>query len=156
MGLGHARLSIVGLDNGKQPIPNEDKSIWIALNGEVFNYKELREQLISRGHRFRTQSDSEVVLHLYEDYGMDFLDQINGQFSFALWDGRTKELVLCRDRHGILPLFYTETDDRFVFASEIKALLLFPGVQAELDVESLDQIAAEDFAPPLVEHNGGT
>ena len=140
IGLGHARLSIIGLDNGKQPIPNEDESVWIALNGEIFNYQELREQLQARGHKFRTQSDSEVVVHLYEEHGMDFMDQINGQFSFALWDAKKRELILCRDRHGILPLFYTRVGGNLVFSSEIKAFHAYPGFRAELDCESLDQI----------------
>ena len=140
VGLGHARLSIIGLDNGKQPIPNEDESVWIALNGEIFNYQELRQQLQARGHKFRTQSDSEVVVHLYEEHGMDFLDQINGQFSFALWDAKKRELILCRDRHGILPLFYTRVGNNWVFSSEIKAFHAYPGFRAELDYESLDQI----------------
>lgn len=139
LGIGHARLSIVGLEDGQQPIANEDESIWIAVNGEVFNHKPLRDKLVARGHRFRTHSDSEVVLHLYEDYGMDLLDQINGQFAFALWDSNRKTLILCRDRHGILPLFYTQTNECYVFASELKALMQFPGVEAKLDVEALDQ-----------------
>ncbi|MDB4466625.1 asparagine synthase (glutamine-hydrolyzing) [bacterium] len=140
VGLGHSRLSIVGLGNGKQPIANEDQSIWLTLNGEIFNHKELRKDLISRGHTFSTDSDSEVVLHLYEDEGMDFLNKINGQFAFAIWDRKKRDLILCRDHFGIAPLFFTNVNDSWVFGSELKSILAFPGIEPKIDFQALDQI----------------
>jgi len=121
-GLAHARLSIIDLEGGWQPIPNEDKTLWIIFNGEIFNYPELRRQLISRGHHFRTESDTEVIIHLYEDKGEDCLQDLNGQFAFAVYDQRKQELFLARDRMGIRPLFYTAHAGRFYFGSEIKAI----------------------------------
>ncbi len=140
LSLGHARLSIVGLDNGRQPLFNEDESVALVYAGEIFNYKELRETLERKGHRFRTLSDGEVITHLYEEEGMDFLEKLNGQFAFALWDTKRCELILCRDRLGILPLFFTQKGSLFLFASEIKGLLGFPGLDAELDPKTLAQI----------------
>jgi len=121
-GLAHARLSIIDLEGGWQPIANEDKTLWIIFNGEIFNYPELRRQLISRGHCFRTESDTEVIIHLYEDKGEDCLQELNGQFAFAIYDQRKEELFLARDRMGIRPLFYTFYNGRFYFGSEIKAI----------------------------------
>jgi asparagine synthase (glutamine-hydrolysing) len=138
--LGHSRLSIIGLGNGTQPIGNEDGSLWIVYNGEVFNYLELREQLIRSGHRFVTDTDTEVLLHLYEESGPRCLEKINGQFAFAIWDARRRELFLARDRMGIRPLFFTQADDYFAFASEVKALFTIPGVQREIDPEALYQV----------------
>ncbi len=140
LSLGHARLSIVGLDNGRQPLFNEDESVALVYAGEIFNYKELRETLERKGHRFRTLSDGEVITHLYEEEGMDFLEKLNGQFAFALWDTKRCELILCRDRLGILPLFFAQKGSLFLFASEIKGLLGFPGLDAELDPKTLAQI----------------
>lgn len=140
IGLGHARLSIVGLGNGRQPLTNEDQNVWCVYAGEIFNHKALRRALESRGHRFRTDSDGEIVVHLYEDRGMDFLKDLNGQFAFALWDAKERELVLCRDRLGILPLFYTQKDGTFLFASEIKGLLNVPGMEARVEPKTLAQI----------------
>ena len=140
IGLGHARLSIVGLGNGRQPLFNEDESIVCVYAGEIFNYKELKKDLERKGHHFRTDSDGEVIVHLYESRGMDFLEKLNGQFAFALWDTKKRELFLCRDRLGILPLFFTQTGTTFTFASEIKGLLNFPGVEAELEPKTLAQI----------------
>ena len=136
-GLAHARLSIIDLAGGWQPIANEDQSVWVVFNGEIFNYVELRRDLEQRGHRFRTQSDTEVIVHLYEDLGERFVDALNGQFSIALWDKRRQSLVLARDRTGIRPLFYTEVAGRLAFASEVKALLQLPEVPRRLDVEGL-------------------
>ena len=121
VGLAHARLSIIDLAGGAQPIHNEDRSVWITFNGEIFNYLELRADLEKQGHRFETRSDTEVLVHAYEEYGDEFVHQLNGQFAFAIWDGRRRRLVLARDRAGILPLFYTERGGRLLFASEIKA-----------------------------------
>ena len=138
--LGHARLSIIDLDTGQQPIPNEDGSLWIVFNGEVFNHPELRVELERRGHRFSTRSDSEVVLHAYEEYGAGCMSRFNGQFAIAIWDGRDHTLFLARDRLGVRPLFYTVADGALVFGSEIKAILAAPGVSAAPDPVALDQI----------------
>jgi asparagine synthase (glutamine-hydrolysing) len=138
--LGHARLSIIGVEGGAQPLANEDGSLWIVYAGEAFNYPELREELLSRGHRFSTQTDTEVVLHLYEEFGPAALEKINGQFSLAIWDSRREELFLARDRVGIRPLYYTRSRERFLFASEIKALFADPEVHRELDPEALAQV----------------
>lgn len=139
-GLGHARLSIVGLGDGQQPMSDASGDLTIAFNGEIFNYVELREQLRARGRRFRTGSDTEVILHLYDEMGDDCLSVLNGDFAFALWDARRRRMLLARDRMGVRPLFYTQQDGRFYFASEVKALLQVPGVTAEIDPVALDQI----------------
>jgi len=140
VGLGSARLSIIDLSSGQQPISNEDETLWIVFNGEIFNYVELRPALEARGHHFATNSDTEVILHLYEDYGPDCLSHLNGQFAIAIWDTRRQSLFLARDRVGIRPIFYTETENALVFGSEIKAILAYPGMQAELDPAALDDI----------------
>jgi len=140
VGLAHTRLSIIDLATGSQPIHNEDRSIWVVFNGEIFNYVELRQTLEAQGHRFYTQSDTEVLVHLYEHYGTDFVHQLNGQFSIALWDQKQRQLVLCRDRVGILPLFYAEQNGRLSFASEIKALLPVLVRAPELNPLALDQV----------------
>jgi asparagine synthase (glutamine-hydrolysing) len=138
--LGNARLSIIDLSTGQQPIANEDESLWIVFNGEVFNHPALRIELEVRGHRFTTTSDTEVVLHAYEEYGADCLSRFNGQFAIAIWDCRERTLFLARDRLGVRPLFYTKTGDALVFGSEIKALLAAPGVTPTPDPVALDQI----------------
>jgi asparagine synthase (glutamine-hydrolysing) len=140
VGLGHARLSIIDLAGGHQPIHNEDESVWVVFNGEIFNYVELRASLEALGHRFYTHSDTEVIVHLYEQYGDDFVQQLNGQFAIALWDQKLGQLILCRDRVGILPLFYAEQDGRLLFASEIKALLPVLAHAPELNPVALDQV----------------
>jgi asparagine synthase (glutamine-hydrolysing) len=140
VGLGHARLSIIGLEGGGQPIANEDGSLWIVYNGEVFNYIELKEELVRKGHVFTTQTDTEVIVHLYEELGPKCLERMNGQFALAIWDTREKELFLARDRVGIRPLFYTRANGTFIFASEIKAIFMDPMVTREIDAESLHQV----------------
>lgn len=140
IGLGHARLSIIDLTTGQQPVTNEDESLWIVFNGEIFNYVELRPGLEARGHRFTTTTDTEVILHLYEELGPGCLDQLNGQFAMAIWDARQQTLFLARDRLGVRPLYYTEADGCLIFASEIKAILADRRVQPEIDPLSLDQI----------------
>jgi asparagine synthase (glutamine-hydrolysing) len=140
VGLGHARLSIIDLKGGSQPICNEDGFLWIVYNGEVFNYIELKEDLLKKGHKFSTETDTEVILHLYEDLGPKCLEKMNGQFALAIWDTRNKELFLARDRVGIRPLFYTRVNGRFTFASEIKSLFMEPGAAREIDPESLCQV----------------
>jgi asparagine synthase (glutamine-hydrolysing) len=146
IGLGHARLSIVDPAGGAQPIHNADKSIWIVYNGEVFNYPELREELTARGHRFYTASDTEVLVHLYEEFGDDFVVRLNGQFAFALWDGSRRRLLLVRDRAGILPLYWCRIGkpgdgaSGVAFASEVKALFASGLVDAEADPDGIDQL----------------
>lgn len=139
VGLGNARLSIIDLSGGDQPIGNEDGTLWIVFNGEIFNYIELRAELEARGHAFTTHCDTEVILHLYEDKGPACLNQLNGQFAIAIWDTRRQELFLARDRLGVRPLFYTFHQNRLLFGSEVKALLA-AGARVELSPEALDQV----------------
>ena len=140
IGLAHARLSIIDLEGGWQPIHNEDKSVWIVFNGEIFNYLELTESLEKQGHHFYTRSDTEVIVHLYEQYGFDCLKHLNGQFAFAIWDKRRKRLFLARDRVGIRPLFYARAGGSLIFASEIKSIFADPRVSRAIDPRALDQI----------------
>ena len=140
IGLAHARLSIIDIAGGQQPIHNEDLTVQVVFNGEIFNYVELRGELVERGHRFYTHSDTEVIVHLYEEHGERFVDHLNGQFAIALWDSRRQRLVLVRDRTGIRPLFYTEAAGRLVFASEVKALFALPEVRRSLDARALAEI----------------
>lgn len=135
VGLGHTRLAIIGLDNGQQPICNEDQSIFVVVNGEFYGYEAIRRELVARGHCFRTESDSEIAVHLYEEHGLQFVDQLRGEFAFILWDERRQLLHAVRDRFGIKPLFHTEQNGTILFASEIKALLQ-AGKPAEWDHES--------------------
>lgn len=148
--LGNARLSIIDVGGGQQPICNEDETLWIVFNGEIFNYLELRPDLEARGHRFRTDCDTEVILHLYEEYGPDCLNYLNGQFAIAIWDTRNRSLFLARDRLGVRPLFYTAGNGQLVFGSEIKTLLVHPQVQAEIDPEALAQVFT--FWSALIPH----
>jgi len=138
--LGFSRLSIIGLANGMQPIYNEDESLVLICNGEIFNYIELRDELQRRGHSFRTHSDVEVIIHLYEDEGTQFLNRLNGQFAFALYDRTKKQLFCARDQMGIIPFFYTHAKNEFIFGSEIKAILQHPSVVRAVDMVGLDQV----------------
>ncbi|MFZ5819925.1 MAG: asparagine synthase (glutamine-hydrolyzing) [Chloroflexota bacterium] len=140
VGIGSARLSIIDVAGGHQPISNEDGSIWIVFNGEIYNYLELRSELISKGHIFRTHSDTEVLVHLYEERQADWLLQLNGQYAIALWDQRRRQLILARDRLGVRPIYYTVNESSFLFASEAKALFAHPGITAEIDPISLAQV----------------
>jgi asparagine synthase (glutamine-hydrolysing) len=137
--LGFRRLSIIDLESGDQPIYNEDGSVVLMCNGEIFNYLELKRVLIQKGHSFRTNSDVEVLLHLYEEHGLDFLDKINGQFAFVIYDRRRRRLFLARDHFGINPLYYSLINGLFIFASEIKAILEHPQARREVDLTGLDQ-----------------
>lgn len=137
--LGSVRLSIIDLNSGTMPLSNADDSLWIVFNGEIFNYIELKEELLKKNHKFKTTSDTEVIVHLYEEFGIDFITKLNGQFAIAIWDKKKHELFLARDRVGIRPLFYTEVNDSFVFASEIKALSEFPGVELKMSPRALSQ-----------------
>lgn len=140
LGLGFRRLAIIDLASGNQPISNEDDSLVLICNGEIYNYQELKADLIKQGHRFKTACDIEVILHLYEQYGVELLQHLNGQFAFALYDKRKKRLILARDHVGIAPLFYTVAGQRFIFGSEIKAILKDPAVERSVDLTGLDQI----------------
>jgi asparagine synthase (glutamine-hydrolysing) len=140
VGLAHARLSIIDLSGGAQPMHNEDQSLWITFNGEIFNYLELRADLQKKGHTFTTRSDTEVILHLYEEKGRDCVHYMNGQWAFAIWDCKRQTLFLSRDRLGVRPLFYTLANGAFVFGSEIKAIFACPGVARELDLTGLDEV----------------
>ena len=140
LGLGFRRLSIIDLESGDQPLFNEDNSVVVMCNGEIYNYRELKTALAQKGHTFRTGSDVEVLVHLYEEEGVDFINQLNGQFSFVLYDRKEQKLLLARDHFGINPLYYTIVDDVLIFASEIKAILEHPVVERHVDLTGLDQI----------------
>ena len=147
-GLGMTRLAIIDLVAGRQPMAAEDGAAWIVFNGEIYNYRALRAELQARGHVFRTQSDTEVILHAWRAYGEDFASRLSGMFAFALWDARRRALVLGRDRLGKKPLYYWQGDGLFLFASEIKALLCHPAVPRELDSEAFHHYLAFGYAPP--------
>jgi asparagine synthase (glutamine-hydrolysing) len=135
----HRRLSIIDLENGRQPMANEDNTVWITYNGEIYNFMELKKQLAEKGHVFKTNCDTEVIIHSYEEYGTDCVLKFNGMFAFAVWDSREKILFLARDRLGIKPLYYTISNGNFVFASEIKALLRHPSVKTEVEKKSIPE-----------------
>lgn len=138
--LGFNRLSFLDLQGGMQPMCNEDRTVFMICNGEIFNYRERKEELLKRGHQFRTETDVEVILHLYEEYGPDFPKYLNGQFAIALYDEKNGQLILVRDQIGICPLFYTVAGNRVVFASEIKAILEYPGIERKLNLKAVDQL----------------
>jgi len=155
--LGHCRLAIIDLEGGAQPIGNEDETIWVILNGEIYNYIEIRERLIAKGHRFRTQSDTEVLVHLYEEKGHSLLDDLDGMFAFAIVDENKRQLFLARDRFGEKPLYYAPLNAGrgLVFASEMKALLPFPGLDNHLDVPAIAQFLALGYVPAPRTHLQG-
>jgi asparagine synthase (glutamine-hydrolysing) len=145
--LGHRRLSIIDLATGDQPIFNEDRSIAIVFNGEIYNYKELRQDLVKKGHRFRTTGDTEVIVHLYEEQGIECVRELNGMFAFAIWDAPKRQLFLARDPLGEKPLYYVNTGREFLFASELKALLRNGGISREIDPAALDDYLAYGYVP---------
>ena len=145
--IGHRRLSIIDLATGDQPIFNEDRSVAIVFNGEIYNYRELREALIKRGHCFRTNGDTEVIVHLYEEKGIDCVRELNGMFAFAIWDAPRQQLFLARDQMGEKPLYYTMAGHKFLFASELKALLRSDGVSREIEPAALDDYLAYGYVP---------
>jgi asparagine synthase (glutamine-hydrolysing) len=147
VGLGHARLSIIDLATGHQPLSNEDGTVWIVFNGEIYNFQELRPELEARGHRFRTHSDTEAIVHLYEEKGPDCVRDLRGMFAFAIWDGPRRRLFMARDRLGQKPLAYRLEPRRIVFGSEMKAVLRAPGVPRELDVEALHDYLTYQYVP---------
>ncbi len=147
IGLGHRRLSIIDLQGGDQPIYNEDGNVAIVFNGEIYNYLELIPQLTAQGHRFKTRSDTEVIVHLYEQYGRQCVEHLRGMFTFAIWDGRDGSVFLARDRLGIKPLFYLHTPQRLLFASELKSIIQDPSVPREVDVDTLGEYLAYGYIP---------
>jgi asparagine synthase (glutamine-hydrolysing) len=147
VGLGHRRLSIIDLSGGHQPLSNEDGSIWIAFNGEIYNFEELNKQYLAHGHEFRTRCDTETIVHLYEELGEDCFQKLRGMFALALWDGRRKKLILARDRIGKKPLFYSWNGRRLVFGSEIKALWPAGGISKELDYEAVSDYFSYQYVP---------
>ena len=140
VGLGMRRLSIIDLQNGQQPISNEDGSVTVVFNGEIYNFQTLRRQLLERGHKFRTRSDTEVLVHLYEDFGAEMVNHLRGMFAFALWDANRKQLLLGRDRLGIKPLYYAQMGDRVLFASELKSILQLSDVERDIDWNAVEYL----------------
>ncbi len=147
VGLGMRRLSIIDLHTGHQPISNEDGSVWVVFNGEIYNFQHLRQELIGRGHKLATQTDTEVIVHLYEEFGADLVNQLRGMFAFALWDSHRKRLLLGRDRFGIKPLYYAELGGRLFFASELKAILQIADVDRRLDFPAVSHLFATLTTP---------
>ncbi len=145
--LGMRRLSIIDLETGHQPISNEDDSVWVVFNGEIYNFLDLRQRLVARGHQFRTHSDTEVIVHLYEDHGDDLVDYLNGMFAFALWDERRQRLLVARDRMGEKPLYFTQTAESFIFASELKSLVEHPLVERRVNLLALRKYLQYEFVP---------
>src|SRR5262249_30289162 len=133
---------IIDVQTGHQPISNEDGSIWIVYNGEIYNHQGLRQELEKRGHRYRTRSDTETIVHLYEEYGRDCVKHLCGMFAFVIWDARSQKLLAARDRLGIKPFYYLHDENKFLFGSEIKALLAYPGVRAEFNARVLPEYLA--------------
>jgi asparagine synthase (glutamine-hydrolysing) len=147
VGLGHRRLSIIDLSGGHQPLANEDDSIWVVFNGEIYNFEELNQRYLSSGHQFKTRSDTETIVHLYEELGESCFAEMRGMFAIALWDGRRKKLLLARDRLGKKPLYYSWNGKRLVFASEIKALRAAGGLSGELDLEAVSDYFSYQYIP---------
>jgi len=147
IGLGFRRLSIIDLSGGHQPLSNEDGTVWLVFNGEIYNYQALRQDLITKGHVFRTESDTEVIVHLYEEYGTECVQELRGMFAFAIWDEREKQLFLARDRVGIKPLYYYVGSDCLVFGSEMKSILADPAVSREVDCAMIDRFLTYFYLP---------
>ncbi|HKX28270.1 MAG TPA: asparagine synthase (glutamine-hydrolyzing), partial [Blastocatellia bacterium] len=153
--IGMRRLSIIDVASGHQPIANEDNSVWIVFNGEIYNYRELRDDLIARGHRFRTRTDTETIVHLYEEEGERCVEKLRGMFTFAIWDRRDHSLFLARDRAGKKPMHYTQSGDHFVFGSEIKSILQHPAVKREVNLEAISDFLTYGYVPdPRTAFNG--
>src|SRR5215216_775434 len=145
--LGSTRLAIIDLAGGHQPLHNEDASLWIVFNGELYNFAHLRRTLQRRGHLFATASDTEVALHAYQEFGSECVELFNGMFALAIWDERRRRLFLARDRAGIKPLYYAETSNRFIFASELRTMLVHPAVEARLDLAAIDEYLTFEYVP---------
>lgn len=147
VGLAARRLSIIDLTSGHQPISNENGSIWITFNGEIYNYPDLRLRLIDKGHRLRSKSDTEVIVHLYEEYGMDFIQHLNGMFAFVIYDIKKQKIIAARDRLGEKPLYYAVFDNTFIFGSELKAILKHPKTKRKIDLDSLNRYLSLEYIP---------
>jgi asparagine synthase (glutamine-hydrolysing) len=147
VGLGMRRLSIIDVHAGRQPIHNEDKTVWVVFNGEIYNYRELRQDLAKRGHRLVTSSDTECLVHLYEDFGDDFVSQLRGMFAFAIWDDGQKKLLLGRDRLGIKPCYYWQHGEALCFGSELKCLLAADGFQRRINLCALSDYLTFKYVP---------
>ncbi len=148
VGLGHRRLSIIDLSPaGRQPMSNEDETLWLVFNGEIYDFEETRKELLAKGHTLKSRTDTETVLHLYEEEGVSCLNRLNGMFGFALWDSRLQRLWLARDRLGKKPLVYSWDGKRLIFASEIKAILKDPDATREIDFEALDLYLTLNYIP---------
>ncbi len=147
VGIGMRRLSIIDLSTGKQPIHNEDKSVWIVFNGEIYNHKEIRNELEKAGHRFQTQSDTEAIVHAYEEYGDKCVQKLNGMFAFAIWDKRKNIVFLARDRIGIKPLYYFFDKSRLIFGSELKTILKAKDIPRRIDLQALDNFLTFEYIP---------
>ena len=145
--MGMRRLSIIDLAGGDQPIFNEDRSLAVVMNGELFNYVELRDALIQQGHKFSSKSDTEILVHLYEEYGPALLPKLNGMFAFSLWNRRARTLLLARDRMGVKPLYYARIGSRWLFGSELKALLTQPDLDTELDLNAIADFLRLSYIP---------
>jgi asparagine synthase (glutamine-hydrolysing) len=145
--LGMRRLSIIDLFTGHQPISNEDGSIWIVFNGEIYNFRELRHELVARGHTFQTETDTEVIVHLYEDDGEACVERLRGMFAFAIWDSRDRKLFIARDRVGIKPLHYWQSGDTLIFGSEIKSILQHPKVAREINLQAISDFLSFNYVP---------
>jgi len=147
VGFGHRRLSIIDLATGRQPIHNEDRTVWIVFNGEIYNCRELRSELEKAGHCFSTRTDTEVIVHAYEQYGLKCVEMLNGMFAFALWDKGLRRLLIARDRVGIKPLYYCQSERGLLFGSELKAILEHPSVTRRIDLTSLNLYLAFEYVP---------
>lgn len=153
--LGHRRLSIIGLSDGQQPLSNENDTVWVVFNGEIYNYGPLRDQLAAIGHRFRTHTDTEVLVHAYEEWGVDMLERLNGMFAFAIWDARRRRVILARDRLGQKPLYYRHEQGRLIFASELKSIVTVDGVPRQVNPRAIDAYLLYQYVPhPMTIYDG--
>src|SRR5262249_2606093 len=147
LGLGHRRLAIIDLDGGHQPLANEDETVWVVFNGEIYNFMDLHDELVNQGHTFKTRSDTEVIVHLYEQEGEKCFERLRGMFAIAIWDARRRKLFLARDRVGKKPLFYFHGNSRLAFASEMKAILRVPGVPRDIDPQAVSDYFSFLYIP---------
>ena len=146
--MGFRRLSIIDLDKGNQPIYNEINNLVLTFNGEIYNYKELKEELLKAGHKFYTETDSEVIIHGFEEWGEELLPKLRGMFAFAIWNRENKSLFIARDPFGIKPMHYTQNGENFIYGSEIKSILAFPTVEKKFNYKTLDNYLSFQYAVP--------
>src|SRR5262245_52222955 len=146
VGLGHRRLSIIDLSSGQQPLPNEDESVWITFNGEIYNFLDLNRELQGK-HRFRTRSDTETIVHLYESFPNTFLEKLRGMFAFGIWDENKRTMLLARDRVGKKPLYYYLDNEKLIYASEIKSILAHPGLDLSIDEQAVSDYISLGYIP---------